>query len=307
MTKTMAAFVTSLCSSAVKLVFFLLYIGTLVRGESTEEPRCQSTGPTCLNVEDCSKVNSTYTYSTHQWCGGCRYYLICQDGTGTIQPLTSPLLPFWDDNAKSAMPQSTTCTECFYPCPPISEPPSTGPYPNCPSTGPTCVQGTHFCYNVINSTLLRFQFCGDCRLYVVCNGLGSGWLYNCPLGMAWDDVAKDCLERSTTCIQCYTYCNGNETETTAHLVMTTATMATTTQRPPSTYVTDAAGGNSTTTYPIQTEGHNSTTTYPIFTSHPSPTTTTWTPPSGEGGGACSCNCACSGTCTCTCTCNSRGN
>jgi hypothetical protein len=274
MTKPMAAFVTSRCASAVKLVLFLLNIGIglLVSGQ-VDGPPCHSTGPTCLKVEDCSKAQNT-TFSTHQWCGSCRFALTCQDGYGTLYHLQNQNYPFWDDNTKSAQAHSTTCTECFFPCPPLSEPPPTGPPQGCPSSGPTCVQGPAFCNNVVTPT--RFQVCDNCRSYVNCRGIGFiSTVDVCPDGTAWDDVAKNCLDRSTTCIECYTYCN--ETLTTAQPTVTTM-------------VPTTAAEIATSPAPAPTTPGNGN-----------------GPPSGGSGGGCRCTCICKGICTCKCSCNAPGN
>jgi len=175
-----------------------------VSAQTTTEPLCKNTGPTCLQVEDCANINATY--ATFQWCGGCRASVTCNDQVGTIHPLLNPLYPFWDDNAKTALALSTTCTECFFACPPLSEPPPDGAAPACTSTGPTCISGTTFCNGVFSPRL--FQICDNCRSFVNCRGLGQIHTVElCPPNTIWDDWEKNCTAVSTTCKECYTYCN----------------------------------------------------------------------------------------------------
>jgi hypothetical protein len=140
---------------------------------------------------------------------------------GTVYENTNKPYPYWDDHKKSFQLTSTTCTECYFPCPPGSEVPPEEPGVNCELTGPGCVSSLSFCTTFFQPR--QFQHCSNCTTYVHCAGFSGSSIMTCPDNTFWDDVAKDCLSSSTTCVECYTPCNE-----------TITTLGQTTEEPPTT-------------------------------------------------------------------------
>ena len=67
---------------------------------------CSSTGPLCL--EQCPPAG----FSTHQWCGACDWFLMCQAGTTTF--FQCPDGNVYDENLNDCRFASDTCHNCFY-------------------------------------------------------------------------------------------------------------------------------------------------------------------------------------------------
>ena len=89
----------------------------------SEPEVCASTGPTCIELANCASRSS----GPYQWCGGCDKMVQCTAGVGELHGWVNTLYRLWDDNRKVFEASSTTCTECYFECPPgTSVPPGSG-------------------------------------------------------------------------------------------------------------------------------------------------------------------------------------
>jgi len=168
--------------------------------------KCALTGPLCHTAEECGALPDGH----YQWCGSCDMVLSCLDGTARLSEPQNPTFTLWDDHKKSFEMKSSTCSECYFECPPGSAvSPVQGP--DCERTGPTCVPDSTFCFTFF--TARKFQLCSSCTTFADCTGspFTSG-IGTCPEGTAFDDTLKTCAAQSTTCSECYRPCGGNETE-----------------------------------------------------------------------------------------------
>lgn len=179
---------------------FLQCSQTIV-AQVTAAPVCESTGHRCINQNQCNLVGT----GSFQWCGGCEYYVQCSaSSSGQLYGSVLPEYTQWDDNRKSFQTTSTTCVECYHPCP---DGPSAPAEQECGRTGLGCLNDT--CPSNING---NFQYCRNCDQYVTCNMQAGYSLVTCPTGNVYDDFARVCMANSTTCRECYDTCRAPTTQ-----------------------------------------------------------------------------------------------
>lgn len=156
--------------------------------------QCRWTGRQC--IRNCLGRRD----GDYQSCRGCSVYASCVGGRIYDGRACAPATPAlqWDDYAKQCLYNSSTCT-CYRE---NNESPKeevnqmiVAVQDDCKTTGRSCIRN---CEGLDDGD---YQSCNGCTFYATCV---SGHLIDrrpCAAWLQWDDVAKKCVGKTTTC-QC---------------------------------------------------------------------------------------------------------
>lgn len=158
--------------------------------------RSQTCKPSRICVEDnCSGIPDGDYHS----CYGCGYYSTCLMGV-FIDKRQCLKGTIWDNKYKICLTSSNTCEDDskFHPDPshPLAtDKPKFEDFTQSPTSNPyNCVSS---CENIPDG---NFQSCKGCNVFASCSG---GRLIDsrpCAAKLVWDDIVKQCVYTSSTCL-----------------------------------------------------------------------------------------------------------